>query len=184
MRSTLVLALLLLALAPLTAAATTVLELSFDELTKESDAIVVGHVESVTAEVREGRVYSTIVVSVDESLKGTPGESVKIVQLGGKTKDLVTRAFGMPNFEAGEHVLLFLEKPNRVNYFVVTGLTQGKKSLSTSEDGTLQLRDDPTPVHTVRPKLTAVPKIATPRLATTPATLEAAKTRIAELSAR
>lgn len=159
---------------PMPASASTVVELNFDELTNASDAIIIGHVESVTPHVHNNRVYSTIKIKVGETLKGDVVATVKIVQVGGQTEELVTRAFGMPVFTAGEHVLLFLEKPASVDHYVVTGLAQGKKLL-VEQDGKLTLRDHPVPVHTIRPtKFTPI---------VAPTSLDSARARIQSLTA-
>lgn len=167
--------------APTVATASTVVELSFDELTKASDAIIVGHVKSVTPEVRNNRVFSTIEITVSETLKGQVDDTVTLVQIGGRTEQLETRAHGMPTFTAGEHLLLFLEKPASVSHYVVTGLAQGKKLL-TEHDGKLQLRETNTPLHRLRPIREVTSANSNKPPAASPATLDAARARIQNLT--
>lgn len=124
---------MLLAGAP--AFATTVVKLELEELVKLSDVIVVADVRSVESFVDEGRVHTRIRLEVAERWKGSPGETVEIVHLGGRTEKLATVVHGMPAFRQGERVLVFLEKPKGHPHYVVTGLSQGKFSLQMLPDG-------------------------------------------------
>jgi hypothetical protein len=133
--------LLLVLLASSVALATTVVRMELKALVAESDAIVVGTVSDVDAKVHEdGRVYTHVRVTVDEVLQGEETEEVTIVHIGGRTEKLATVVHGMPEFSTKERALLFLEKPEGVKHFVVTGLSQGKFTLTEAEDGTVTLR--------------------------------------------
>lgn len=166
-------------------AATTVVKLDFDKLVSASDVIVVGHVKSVDGVLQNGRVFTHIDVSIEETLKGDVTGELKIVHIGGRTEKLITRVHGMPDFRKGETALLFLEQPKGVNHYVVTGLAQGKMDLVKAEDGTLTLKPNTKQLHTVDLELPRGdidasrpdPTIRPPRVET----LDAARARILEL---
>ena len=121
------------------ATATTVIALGFDDLVSISDTIVIGEVSEVEAYVEHGKVYTRTEIKIGETLKGRALPKLEIVHIGGRTAKLVTRVHGMPDFTKGETALLFLEQPDGVEHFVVTGLWQGKIPLLRNEDGELTL---------------------------------------------
>jgi hypothetical protein len=109
------------------AGATTVLKLDKQSLVANSQHIVQGEVIDREAKVgADGRVYTHVTVEVEDSLKGTAPDAIEIKQLGGSTDELVTRSFGLPNFDVRENVILFLNKVRNRGLFTVTGLKQGK----------------------------------------------------------
>ncbi len=166
------------------AAATTVIALSFDELVAASDRIVVGHVKSVEGVEKNGRVFTHVHIDVDETWKGNHTPTVKIVHIGGRTEKLATRVSGMPGFVPGERALLFLEQPKGFDHFVVTGLAQGKMSVTADPNGGLQLVPNPVVMHTIRrvtPTADGAPQAAPP-ITPNITTLEQARARITTLT--
>lgn len=109
--------------------AATVPAMDLDELTKVADAIVLGSVESVESSLRDGRVYTDVVIRIEDTLKGDLVETVTIRHLGGKTDELATYVPGMPSFTQGERSLLFLEKTS-ASTWVTVGLALGKWAVS------------------------------------------------------
>src|SRR5690349_12474755 len=67
----------------------------------------------ISTAVQNGVVYSYIRLRIDEVLKGKglPSEVV-LKQLGGEAGDLGTMIYGMPHFETGKRVLLYLDTWN------------------------------------------------------------------------
>jgi hypothetical protein len=138
-----------------TAAAATVARLDMDGLVERSDAIVIARVTSIEARRHDdGRVYSTIELQVQETLKGSQQTTLTIRQIGGRDleADIATYVPGMPEFEVEERVFLFLRE-GRGETPSVTGLSQGKFTIAIGPDnGTefviprlseLHLIDDP-----------------------------------------
>ena len=115
--------------------ATTVIELDLKGLVKASDLIVVGEVESTRVFMEKGRILTSIVIAQESILKGKAEGKIEIVQYGGRLDKLTTYVPGMPQFVEKEKVLLFLEKPQHVSTYVVTGMSQGKFKLATGPDG-------------------------------------------------
>lgn len=115
--------------------ASTVLKLDLESLVANSEQIVDGRVTKVQSKVEDGKVYTYTTVNVEEGMKGaTTGETVTIKQLGGRTDELATWVPGVPHFQDGERVIVFLEKPARDALPVVTGMSQGKFRVSLGPD--------------------------------------------------
>ena len=106
--------------------ATTVLRLDVSELVKRSELIVIADVVETKAEMIQGRVHTRATLAIKDTLKGEKHNAIDLLHLGGRTPDLVTYVPGMPSFEKGEHLLLFLNQPKDQKFFVVVGLEQGK----------------------------------------------------------
>ncbi|MEW6129567.1 MAG: matrixin family metalloprotease [Acidobacteriota bacterium] len=73
-------------------------------------AIVIGEVSDISTGVQNDRVYSYIRLKVEEVIKGKNISSeVVLKQPGGEYGDLGTLIFGMPKFEVGKKVLVYLD---------------------------------------------------------------------------
>ena len=94
-----------------TAFATTAVVPRDDEMVVESRAIVTGRVVEVLTSVDANTelVYTYIRLDVDTVLKGNVTErEIVLKELGGETRERGTLIFGMPRFEAGQDVLVYL----------------------------------------------------------------------------
>jgi hypothetical protein len=115
--------------------ASTVLKLDLESLVANSDQIVDGKVTQVKSKVEDGKVYTYTELEVEDGMKGVAtGETVTIKQLGGRTEDLATWVPGVPHFQSGERVIVFLEKSTPQALPVVTGMSQGKFQVSLGPD--------------------------------------------------
>ncbi len=93
------------------ALATTAIIPRDDEMVVESRAIVTGRVTDVSTAVDTNTdlVYTYIRLQVNEVLKGQIiDREVVLKELGGETRDRGTMIFGMPRFQAGQEVLVYL----------------------------------------------------------------------------
>ena len=91
--------------------ATTVIIPRDDELAVESRAIITGKVIGLStgADATTNLVYTYIRLQVSTVLKGTITErEIVLKELGGETFDRGTQIWGMPRFEFGQEVLLYL----------------------------------------------------------------------------
>jgi hypothetical protein len=82
-----------------------------DEMVVESRAIVTGRVAglSTAVDTNTRRVYTYIRLEVNTVIKGAiTDREIVLKELGGETADLGTMVFGMPRFEQGQQVLLYL----------------------------------------------------------------------------
>lgn len=131
-----------------TLGAATVLQMDMQTLVSHSDTIIIGEVISVEArQAADGRVYTTVDLRVDETVKGTPGETLRVRQVGGldREADIATYVPGMPHFEPQERAFIFaVQRPDQTS--IITGMSQGKFNIALGPDSATeyvipQLRD-------------------------------------------
>ncbi len=123
------------------------LEMSLEELTTGSDAIVTGTVESVNSNWIDdySAIVTTVVFRVADYYKGGNRESLVVVEVPGGTVGGITQMISdIPHFSPGEEALLFLSKTQReqawAKYpepvpFELHGLFQGKINIDHSAAG-------------------------------------------------
>ena len=93
------------------AQATTAVVPRDDEMVVESRAIVTGRVIGLSTAVDANTelVYTYIRLEVNSVLKGSiTAREIVLKELGGETRDRGTQIFGMPRFESGQDVLVYL----------------------------------------------------------------------------
>ena len=114
--------------------ATTLEQLSMDEMIGKSTAIVRGRVLSARAEQHKSIVYTHYSIQVVERWKGTPEENMDVVVPGGKVGNLSQRFAGTPELAPGfEYVLILWKGRNGLNQ--VIGLSQGVFNLKQDSRG-------------------------------------------------
>ena len=120
---------LLLAASP--AWSSLVVRMNLDELVAESDSVVEGTVEAVYSQWDTDRrlVFTYASVRVDDPLKGQRRRALLIRQLGGRVGSLRMTVAGMPEFAAGERVIVFLKDSGNGTYHVV-GMNQGRYAIT------------------------------------------------------
>ena len=128
----LVIALVLVSLAPAFALAVTSRPLSISELTTVADTIVLGRVSAARSETDAGgAILTRIALDVEQVLKGRAGSLITIVEPGGDVGGVVATVAGAPTFAAGERVLVFLtRRPDGT--LRVAHLFQGKFSVESN----------------------------------------------------
>lgn len=142
--------------APLgTASALTVVALDLDALVAGSDLVLHGDVTATQVLDRRAQgkgIWTEIRLQVREVWKGDAklAGSVFVWQaMGGTTKDGLTMAIpGMPQFVAGERVVVALERTSQG--WVVTGGPQGKFQVTQEKNGQWLVRRPVSDVHAVR----------------------------------
>ena len=126
-------ALLAFALVAPPAAASVVLKSNVEEMTRLSALVVHGEVLSVAPYKRPGsrmQIVTDVTLRVIEVMKGDhEGPNLTFTLPGGRVGDYTMKIPGMPQFRAGEAVVLFLE-PTREGY-AISGLQQGRFSIMT-----------------------------------------------------
>ncbi len=111
-------------------AAATSLYVTTPQLNDGADQTITGEVISVEARwATGGRIYTDVVVEVADKAKGTvnKGSHIAFSVIGGRLGTVVLRASGMPTFQVGESVLLYLRERN--GKLVVHGGQRGKISI-------------------------------------------------------
>ncbi|MCO5170858.1 MAG: hypothetical protein M9894_31400 [Planctomycetes bacterium] len=119
-----VVALVLLLATP--ALCTTVLRFSLDELIERADVIVHGECVGLAGRETPDGVVTEVQLRVTEVLKGEPARTFTFTTYGGTTPKRGTFIAGSPQFEVGEELVLFLDRPNRHGYRMAIGMSQGK----------------------------------------------------------
>jgi len=105
--------------------ATIVQKMELQQLVATADSIVQGRVESVEARYEERTIYTYISIVVDEPLKGDRRRTVLLRQMGGRIGAKAVWIAGMPQFNSGDQVIVFLRN-RQDGTFDVIGLNQGK----------------------------------------------------------
>jgi hypothetical protein len=123
------------------ASASVVTRMDVEDLTRLSAVVAVGTVESVVS-ARGGRgvIHTDVTVRVEETLKGARAPRVVLRQPGGRVGADQMVAFGMPEFAAGERVLVFAAR-TRGGALSVTGLFQGKYRVVSEAGVEMAVRD-------------------------------------------
>jgi hypothetical protein len=120
------------------AAATSMVNLSTEQLTDAADSIVKGTVGAVWTEIDDGgKCWTRARVEVEAVLKGAPGREVVVSQLGGICGPTGGWVESTARFSEGEVAYFFLEEMN--DFTGVVGMSQGK----------FTLRMDPTVRHEI-----------------------------------
>lgn len=106
---------------------TTVVKMDLPQLVGDADSIIHGRIEQVYAQWDDQMklVFTFVDVRIYEPLKGERRQSVLLRQLGGKIGALNMSVAGMPHFNRGDEVILFL-KGNAEGTYHTVGLNQGK----------------------------------------------------------
>lgn len=87
------------------------LKISLDDLTTESDSIVIGTVEKSVSSWNEdcSAIYTTVTVLVEDDIKGGNSQnSVTIIVPGGEVDGITQTVSDTPSFETGEQAFFFL----------------------------------------------------------------------------
>lgn len=122
----------LLALAPLGALASVVVQLSIEELTAQAPLVVRGRVHQSVADwdQEHAKIWTWTEVVVSETLKGGATSTVLVKQPGGVVGEFGQDVAGVARFSPGEEVVLFLEPaPDERGAWIPTSLTASKVSL-------------------------------------------------------
>lgn len=118
------------------AAAATLQALSPEQLWTLADVVAVVEVSSTTTrQTPAGRIVTQVALEVSEPLKGTAaGASLLLVLPGGTVGDLTQRVPGVPQVEAGDTALVYLERAGD-RAFRLVGLEQGWLYVAPDADG-------------------------------------------------
>jgi len=95
-------------------------------LVKRAEAIVIATAVESHSELRDDqRIVTVATLRVERVLKGSVGESVQLVELGGSVGNRVTLIPGSPRYEDGKRYLVFLRKNNLCEWMTY-GFSLGK----------------------------------------------------------
>lgn len=126
---------------PTSGANAIMVQLSLEELVGESDSVIIGTVVSSQSQWNNDRsaIYTTVIVAIENHLKGNPlPDLVTVIVPGGEIDGVMQIVSDTPIFDPGEEVMLFLEElpqqiyPRSIFYpkaHSVFGNFQGKKEI-------------------------------------------------------
>jgi hypothetical protein len=114
--------------------------MSMEQMTQEASTILIGTCTGTKSRWVERRLVTDATITVSESLKGNPGETVIVEIPGGAGNigkfQLAQTYAGAPQISPDENVLLFLSSPNDGSGgYSVMGFAQGKFSINTDTAG-------------------------------------------------
>jgi len=96
------------------------------DLVKRAEAIVVATAVESHSEMRDGgRIVTVATLRIERLLKGSVGESVQLVELGGAVGNRMTFVPGAPRYEDGKRYLVFLHT-NKAGEWMTFGFGLGK----------------------------------------------------------
>ena len=118
-------------------AATTVLPLTVEELTRQSSQVVEATaLNSWTAwNAQHSMIFTYTRFSVSRTLKGDAAGSVVVREPGGSAGGYTTRVAGVRHWHSGEQAVLFLRPAPTADALEVTGLMQGNYLVSSGAGG-------------------------------------------------
>lgn len=122
---------------PTPAAATEIVPLSIAELGQRSAQVVRGRVADVQSRwnASHTKILTEVRLDVTERFKGSGGDVVRVVELGGTVGNVHMNVAGTVQWKQGEDVLLFLE-PSIGPTFHVSGFQQGRFRIDSDPNST------------------------------------------------
>lgn len=105
------------------AGATTIRQLTLDQMIRTSDSIVLGRVILKQSYVDDGMVFTDYHIRVTEHFKGNRNQEVVFKVPGGELGDQVTTVEGVPSLSLGQEIIGFGKQEGAK--FTLRGLTQG-----------------------------------------------------------
>jgi hypothetical protein len=126
-----------------TASASTFVVPTDRELVRRAEAIVIGSALSSYSQLNaENGIETVTVFSIEETIKGIAAGTINVVEPGGEFGRRATVLAGVPRFEEGKRILLFLSRTG-TNRWAVTQLVLGKFSYESDVSGRrLLVRDE------------------------------------------
>jgi hypothetical protein len=130
-------AILLALCAASAASATTLVQLSMNQMMQQATAIVRATVGGSSTSRIGSTIYTHYTLQVTDTLKGTAPSEVALP--GGVANGLRQSFPGVPQLQAGTEYVLFLWKSPSTGIVHILGLSQGLFQVSTQSDGTVQV---------------------------------------------
>jgi len=116
-------------------AASTVVQMDLAALATRAERIIVGVCEDRTIEEVDGRLHTRTTFAVRHVVKGPVQDRIVVLFPGGENDGVRQWVVGMPGFEPGEEVVVFLSSPDHRGRVWPIGLAQGKFAIWRDEKG-------------------------------------------------
>jgi hypothetical protein len=111
---------------------TTLMHMSVAKMTGAADLIARARCIGNATGWDEGEIWTFTAFETEEVWKGAAAARITVRLLGGRAGNLTSSVAGVPRFQAGEEVVLFLEATGRGDYSIVSWV-----------QGTFRIRLDP-----------------------------------------
>jgi hypothetical protein len=102
------------------ARSTTLLRMSLGQISQTAQTIVRARCTGSTTGWDAGEIWTFSSFEVREVWRGSPAAQITVRLLGGRVGNLTSSVSGVPRFQAGEDVVLFLERTPRGDFSVVS----------------------------------------------------------------
>ena len=102
------------------APATTLMRMSIEKMAHTAEVVVRARCVSNATGWDAGEIWTTTTFQIEETWKGTPPATIIVRLLGGRAGNLTATVDGVPRFQTGEVVVLFLERTARGEFSIVS----------------------------------------------------------------
>ncbi|HYL69221.1 MAG TPA: hypothetical protein VEX69_08640 [Candidatus Limnocylindria bacterium] len=123
------------------ARATTLMRMSIKKMAQMAEVVVRARCVANAAGWDAGEIWTVTTFQVEETWKGAPGPFITVRLLGGRAGNLTSTVDGVPRFQRGEDVVLFLERSRRGDFSIVSwiqGTFRIRLDRKTSEESAAQ----------------------------------------------
>jgi hypothetical protein len=123
------------------ARATTLMRMSVANMTRAADVVVRARCVTNVTGWDAGEIWTFTTFQTDDAWKGAPPGLLTVRLLGGRTDNLTSTVDGVPRFQTGENVVLFLEPAARGEFSIVTwmqGTFRVRRNRKTGEESVTQ----------------------------------------------
>jgi hypothetical protein len=102
------------------ARATTLMRMSVEKMARTAEVVVRARCVANVTGWDAGEIWTATTFQIEETWKGAPGVVITVRLLGGRAGNLTSTVDGVPRFQAGEDVVLFLERAGRGDFSIVS----------------------------------------------------------------
>jgi hypothetical protein len=123
------------------AGATTLARMSVAQMSRAAQVIVRGQCQSNTTGWDTGEIWTFTTFEVQEVWRGEVPAQISVRLLGGTAGNLTSSVAGIPRFQPGEEVVLFLERTQRGDFSIVSweqGTFRIRRDIRTGEESVTQ----------------------------------------------
>lgn len=100
--------------------ATTLMPMSVAQMAQAAQEIVRAHCMANATHWDHGELWTFTTFDVQENWRGTAAGRITVRLLGGRTAQVTSTVSGVPHFQPGEEVVLFLEPASLGSYSIVS----------------------------------------------------------------
>lgn len=124
-----------------TAAATTLARMTVEQMTRAAQLVVRAKCLENSSGWDAGEIWTFSEFQVEDAWKGAQPSTLRVRLLGGRAGNLASNVPGIPRFQLGEEVVLFLEPTERGDFSVVSwvqGTFRIRRNSRTDEEWAVQ----------------------------------------------